>query len=76
MGLITRKKGEVPSQWAELQQLEEMAGEMIVTAFKLSPGVERHDSLILIDRFRKRIAGMKRSGLEAAPAESSSRRKA
>jgi hypothetical protein len=61
MGLITRKKGEVPSQWAELQQLEEM---------------ERHDSLILIDRFRKRIAGMKRSGLEAAPAESSSRRKA
>jgi hypothetical protein len=55
-----RKKGK--GLWAELQQLEEMAAEMIVIAFRLPPGVERHDSLMLIDSFRNRIAAMKRPG--------------
>ena len=50
---------------SELLQLEQLAGELIVTAFNLSPGLERRDSLMLIDSFRDRIAAMKRSGLEA-----------
>ena len=63
-------------EWAALQELEKMVGKLTFTALKLSPGVERRYSLILIGSFRNRIAAMKRSGLEAAPAESSSRRKA
>ena len=59
MSRIMREKGK---GLAELQQLEEMAAEMIVIAFRLPPGVERHDSLMLIDSFRNRIAAMKRSG--------------
>ena len=59
MSRIMREKGK---GLAELQQLEEMAAEMIVTAFRLPPGVERHDSLMLIDSFRNRIAAMKRPG--------------
>jgi hypothetical protein len=55
-----------PRHWAELQRLDEMAGELRVTALKLSPGLERRDSLLLIDSFRDRIAAMKRSGLEAS----------
>jgi hypothetical protein len=65
MSPIMRKEGKVSRQWAELQQLEQMTGEMIVTAFRLSPGVERHDSLMLIDSFRDRIAAMKSSGPKA-----------
>ena len=50
---------------SELLQLEQLAGELIVTtAFNLPPGLERRDSLMLIDSFRDRIAVMKRSGLE------------
>jgi hypothetical protein len=60
MSRIMRKKGK--GFWAELQQLEEMAAEMIVIAFRLPPGVQRHDSLMLIDSFRNRIAAMKRPG--------------
>ena len=48
---------------SELLQLEQWAGELIVMAFNLSPGLERRDSLMLIDSFRNRIAAMKRSGL-------------
>jgi hypothetical protein len=59
MSRIMREKGK---GLAELQQLEEMAAEMIVIAFRLPPGVERHDSLMLIDSFRNRIAAMKRPG--------------
>jgi hypothetical protein len=50
---------------SELLQLEQLAGELIVTAFNLPPGLERRDSLMLIDSFRDRIAAMKRSDLEA-----------
>jgi hypothetical protein len=50
---------------SELLQLEQLAGELIVMAFNLPPGLERRDSLMLIDSFRDRIAAMKRSGLEA-----------
>jgi hypothetical protein len=39
-----------------------MAGELMVVALKLSPGVKRRDSLMLIGSFRDRIAAMKRSG--------------
>ena len=49
---------------SELLQLEQLAGELIVTAFNLPPGLERRDSLMLIDSFRDRIAAM-RSGLVA-----------
>jgi len=56
--LITRSS-------SELLQLEQLAGELIVTAFNLPPGLERRDSLMLIDSFRDRIAAMKRSGSEA-----------
>ena len=49
---------------SELLQLEQLAGELIVTAFNLPPGLERRDSLMLIDSFRDRIAAMKRSGLD------------
>ena len=52
---------------SELLQLEQLAGELIVTAFNLPPGLERRDSLMLIDSFRDRIAAM-RSGLEASRA--------
>ena len=65
MSLLMRKEGEVSRQGVELQQLEEMAGELMVTALNLSPGVKRRDSLMLIGSFRDRIAAMKRSGLEA-----------
>jgi len=75
MSPIMRKEGEVPRQWAELQELEQMAGEMIASAYRLSPGVERHDSLMLIDSFRERIAAMKRSGLGALSQRKAARRK-
>jgi hypothetical protein len=76
MSVITRTEGEVRVEWAELQELEKMVGKLTFTALKLSPGVERRDSLISIGSFRDRIAAMKRSGLEAVTAESSARRKA
>ena len=47
-------------EWAALQELEKMVGKLTFTALKLSPGVERRDSLILIGSFRNRIAAMKR----------------
>ena len=73
---LMMKEGEVRMEWAELQELEKMVGKLTFTALKLSPGVERRDSLISIGSFRNRIAAMKRTGLQAAPAESSARRKA
>jgi hypothetical protein len=70
MSPIMRTEGEVAKQRAELLQLEEMTGEMIVTAFRLSPGVERHNSLMLIDSFRDRIAAMKRlQAIRTGPGE-------
>ena len=61
---------------AALQELEKMVGKLTFIALKLSPGVERRESLISIGSFRDRIAAMKRSGLEAVTAESSARTKA
>jgi len=76
MSLITRTEGEVRMEWAALQELEKMVGKLTFIALKLSPGVERRESLISIGSFRDRIAAMKRSGLEAVTAESSARTKA
>jgi hypothetical protein len=50
----------VPRYEAELQNLEEMAGKIVVAAFNLPPGVSRYESLMLIDSFCERIAAMKR----------------
>ena len=46
-------------EWAELQELEKMVGKLTFTALKLSPGVERRDSLNIIGGFRERIDAMK-----------------
>ena len=53
MSPIMRKEGEVSRQWAELQQLEEMTGEMIASAYRLSlvPG----SRVMYLGRNRKRI---------------------
>ena len=59
-------KGEVPTRWAELQELEAMADELMVTAFNLAPGDERRDSLMLIDSIRARIAAMKQFEIDRA----------
>jgi len=63
---IMRKTGEDPRQLADLQQLDKMAGELMVTALTLSPGVETRDSIITVGSFHSRIAAMKRPWLEAA----------
>jgi hypothetical protein len=52
-------KPEVLTRWSELLELEEMLGQLVVSALKLPAGVERRDSLILIGRFRERIAALK-----------------
>jgi hypothetical protein len=64
---IIRNTGEGRSQVIDLQQLDKMAGELMVTALTLSPGVQRRDSIIAVGSFHRRIAAMKRSRLEAAP---------
>ena len=66
MSLIVRKESELRLHWAELQELEQNVTEMIVTALKLAPGIERRDSLVVIGSFRARIAAMKRSELARA----------
>jgi hypothetical protein len=73
--LMRRTEGEVHRQGAELQRLEEMAGELMVIAFNLPPGVERRDSLMLIGSFRDRIAAMKPSELEATSTIRKARRR-
>src|SRR3954468_783964 len=60
MSLAPRTEEQLRMDWAELHQLEKMVGKLTFTALKLSPGVERRDSLILIGSFRNRIAAMKR----------------
>jgi hypothetical protein len=61
-----KKESELRLHWAELQELEEMAAELIVTALKVPAGVERRDSLRAIGTFQERIASMKRSELGQA----------
>jgi hypothetical protein len=69
------KEGEVSRQGVQLQQLQEMAGELMVIAFNLPSGVERRDSLMLIGSFRDRIAAMKQSELEATSTIRKARRR-
>jgi hypothetical protein len=76
MSLITRTEEELRVECAELQELEKMVGKLTFTALKISSGAERRESLISIGSFRDRIGAMKRSGLQAVPAESNARRKA
>ena len=52
-------KPEVRTRWTELLELEKMLSQLMVSALELPPGAEKRDSLILIGRFRERIAAMK-----------------
>ena len=49
-----------------LQQLEQMAEELLATASKLPPGQDRHNAFQEIGRFRARITGLRRSDLRSA----------
>ena len=66
MSLMMTKESELRLHWAELQELEQKVVELIATALKLAPGLERRDSLVVIGSFRARIDGMKRSELARA----------
>jgi uncharacterized protein (UPF0216 family) len=59
-------KAEAELRWAELEQLEDMVGQLTLAAFKLPAGVERRDSLMMIGSFRDRIAAIKQSELKRA----------
>jgi hypothetical protein len=60
------KESELHIRWAELQELEQNVIELIATALKLAPGLERRDDLAVIGSFRMRIAAMKRAELARA----------
>ena len=60
MNPIIPKESDLRLRWAELQDLEQTAVELIEIALKLAPGLERRDNLALIGSFRMRIAEMKR----------------
>jgi hypothetical protein len=49
-------EGDVRTRWTELLELDDMLHKLVETALKLAPGVERHDDLFAIGRFRERIA--------------------
>ena len=66
MSQIMTKESELRLHWAELQELEQTAVELIATALKLAPGLERRDNLAVIGSFRMRIAAMKRAELARA----------
>jgi hypothetical protein len=66
MSQIMTKESDLRLHWAELQELEQKVVEMIVTALKLAPGLERRDNLEVIGSFRMRIAAMKRAELARA----------
>jgi cytochrome c556 len=53
---------------AKLQELEEMAAELLATARKLPSGQDRHNALQEIGRFRARITALQRlSGMAQSP---------
>jgi hypothetical protein len=53
---------------AKLQELEEMAAELLATARKLPSGQDRHNALQEIERFRARITALQRlSGRAQSP---------
>jgi hypothetical protein len=56
-------EGEPRNRLAELEEMDNMVGQLTLTALKLPPGVERRDSLMMIGSFRQRIAAMKQSEL-------------
>ena len=60
MNSIKPKESDLGFRWAELQELEQTVVELIATALKLSPGLERRNNLAVIGSFRMRIAAMKR----------------
>ena len=66
MNPIIPKESELRLRWAELQELEQTVIELIATALKLAPGLERRDNLAVIGSFRMRIAAMKRAELARA----------
>ena len=66
MSQIMTKESELRLHWAELQELEQKVIELITTALKLAPGLERRDDLAVIGSFRMRIAAMKRAELARA----------
>jgi hypothetical protein len=47
----------------KMQDLEEIAAKLLVTARKLPPGQDRHNALQEIGRFRARITGLHRADL-------------
>jgi hypothetical protein len=49
----------VETRAATLQEMEEMAAEMLATARKLPPSQERHDIIKEIGQIRARIDGLK-----------------
>ena len=59
-------KPEVRTRWTELLELEGMLSRLVVSALKLPPGVERHDSLTSIGCFRDRIVAMKWAEVDGA----------
>jgi hypothetical protein len=64
--MFMTKESDLRLHWAELQELEQKVVELIATALKLAPGLERRDSLVVIGSFRMRIAAMKRAELAGA----------
>jgi hypothetical protein len=50
----------------KMQDLEEIAAKLLVTAQKLPPGQDRHNALQEIGRFRAWITGLHRSDLRPA----------
>src|SRR6202021_1505621 len=53
---------------AKLQELEEMAAELLATARKLPSGPDRHNAIQEIERFRARITALQRlSGMAQSP---------
>ena len=67
MSQIMTKESKLRLHWAELlQELEQTVVELIATALKLEPGLERRDNLAVIGNFRMRIAAMKRAELARA----------
>jgi hypothetical protein len=68
MHLTMMKEGAVRTRWTELLDLEEMLGQLLVSAIKLPPGAERRDSLMLIGSFRDRIIALKWAEVDRAGA--------
>jgi hypothetical protein len=55
----TAREVTVETRAARLQEMEEMAAEMLATAHKLPPSQERHEILSEIEKMRARIDGLK-----------------